>query len=123
VEHLAGVDPARHQVLTRRLDVGDDQVQALHRPRLGRRQVGADLDRAAGPGRRELDRAERVGPEVTVHTPAQPLVEGLGRSTSETGTSTTSSFMSTVESSVTAACGVLRTSVVLTAPPRGWMSW
>ena len=42
VEHLAHLDAAREQFVTRRLDVGDDQVQALGRAGRGRRDVRAE---------------------------------------------------------------------------------
>ena len=58
VEHLAHVGAVRDQVGARRLDVGDDQVQALGRAGRGRRDARAELDRAPGAGRRELDDPE-----------------------------------------------------------------
>ena len=78
VEHLADLDAAGDELVARRLDVGDDQVQALGRTGRGRREVRAELDRAPGARRRELDQAEVVtGGDVGVEPPAEARVELL----------------------------------------------
>jgi hypothetical protein len=78
VERLADLDPVRDQLVARSLEVGDDQVQVLGRARRRRGEVRAELDRAAGARRRELDDAEVVtGGEVGVEPPAEASVELL----------------------------------------------
>src|SRR5262249_44628519 len=42
VEHLAGLDTAGDEFVTRSLDVGDDEVEALGRARRGGRDLGAE---------------------------------------------------------------------------------
>src|SRR5581483_5307082 len=77
-EHLADLDTVREELVARGLDVGDDQVQALGRPGRGRRDIGAELDRAPRAGRRVLDDPEAViEGEVGVEPPPQPFVELL----------------------------------------------
>ena len=64
--------PRRDELVARRLDVGDDQLQALGRAGRGRRHALAERDRAARAGRRELDDAEGVADgEVGVGPPAE----------------------------------------------------
>ena len=79
MENLAGLDAVADEFGARGLDVGDDQVQALGRAGRGRREARAELNRAAGTRRRELDDAEAVtGGEVGVESPAEAQVELLG---------------------------------------------
>jgi hypothetical protein len=61
----------------RGLDVGDDQQQALRRAGRGRGQVGAELNRAPGTGRRELDQPKVLARTVGVEPPTQGTVERL----------------------------------------------
>ena len=64
--------PRAHQFVAGSRDVGDDQVLALGRTGRGGREVGAELDRAAGARRRELDQAEAAGGgDVGVDPPAE----------------------------------------------------
>ena len=79
VEHLADLGTAGDELVACRLDVGDDQVEALGRARRGRRDVRAELDRARRAGRRELDDPEAVVEgEIGVQPPPQAPVEALG---------------------------------------------
>jgi hypothetical protein len=72
VKYLARVGAIRDQLPARSLDVGDDQKQGLSRTGRGRREVHAELDCAAGTGRRELDQAEsRTGGAVGVKPPPE----------------------------------------------------
>src|SRR5215204_498724 len=79
VPDLADVDAAADQVVTGRLDVLDDQEQALQRAGLHRRRPLPELDR-----RRRARWGELHGPrarggfEVDVEPPPEALVEGLG---------------------------------------------
>src|SRR5664279_2112657 len=78
VEHLADLDTARHQLVAGYLDIGDDQVPNLSRTGRGRRESRAELDRALGARRRELDQAEVVtGGDVGVEPPPEARVELL----------------------------------------------
>src|SRR5215218_412320 len=66
VLHLADLDAALEQLGARPLDVGDDELQPLHRPG---RSIGdplADGDRAGRPARRELDEAQPVAHAVVL---------------------------------------------------------
>src|SRR4051812_12835087 len=54
------LDAAPGQVAGRRLDVLHHELETLNRAGLGLHDPLADRDRAAGPGRRELDEAHRV---------------------------------------------------------------
>src|SRR5882724_11916521 len=97
VEHLADLDAATEQLVAGGLDVGDDQVQSLGGAGCRRGHVLAEDDRGRGAKGSELDHAEVVtGGEVGIEPPTQADVKALGRSTSETGMTTTSSFISTV---------------------------
>ena len=79
VEHLTDLDTVRKQHVAGGLEVLDDQVQALGRTGRGRRDVRAELDRAAGARRRELDDPEVVARrDVGVEPPVETAVEGLG---------------------------------------------
>jgi hypothetical protein len=60
VEHLADLDTAPDQLVVRGLDVGDGQQQGLGGARFGRGEVRAELDRAPGARRGELDQAEVI---------------------------------------------------------------
>jgi len=112
VEHLADLDTASDEFVARSLDVGDDQVEAVRRAGRGRRDVRAELDRAPRSGRRELNDPEAViEGEVGVEPPPEFPVEPFARSTSETGMTITSSFMSSVAS----LASLVRTSLVLMA--------
>src|SRR6185312_5851214 len=73
VEDLAHLDAGGDQLVPGGLDVGNDQVQVLGRSGRGRRAVRAELDRARGAGRRELDNAGRR----VVQPPPKSLVELL----------------------------------------------
>jgi hypothetical protein len=78
VENLAGLDAATEQFVPCRLDVGDDQVQALSRARARRRDVVAEDHRAPGAGRRELDPAPvATSGEISVESPPEPCVKLL----------------------------------------------
>ena len=103
----------------RRLDVGDDQVQPLRRAGRGRRHARAELDRAARARRRELDDAEVVaGGDVGVEPPPEAARRTrLARSTSETGMTTTSSFMSTVAARGFSVPASLRAACCSSWPP------
>jgi hypothetical protein len=70
VEHFADLD-AIEQLFAGGLDVGDDQVQALGGAGRRRGDVLAEVDRAPGARRRELDHAE-------VFTAVVVGVEGAG---------------------------------------------
>jgi hypothetical protein len=73
VKPFARVDAVRDEFLARSLDVGDGQKQALSRTGRGRREVHAELDRAAGTGRRELEKAKVVTcGAVGVEPPPEP---------------------------------------------------
>jgi hypothetical protein len=77
VEGFAHCDPAR--VFARRLDVGDDQVQATRGAGCCRGDVPAEDDRGAGAGGRELDHAPVAARrEVGIEPPAEAGVESLG---------------------------------------------
>ena len=78
VEDLPDLDTAGEELLSRSLDVGHDQVQALGRPGRRRCELGAELDRAPGARRRELDDPEAVVEgEVGVEPPTEAAVELL----------------------------------------------
>ena len=77
VEHLADLGAAAGELASRGIDVGDCQVQVLGRTGRGRRQALAELDRAPGAGRRELDDAEAAAADIGVEPPAEPPVELL----------------------------------------------
>jgi hypothetical protein len=78
VEHLADLGTAGDELGARSLDVGDDQVQVLGRTGRGRGDARAELDRALGARRCELDDAEVVtSSAVGVEPPAETPVELL----------------------------------------------
>src|SRR5580704_18597360 len=78
VEDLAHLDATGEEVLTRGFDVGDGEVRALGRPRHGRRDVPAKLDRAAGAGGRELNQTQVLAAvDVGVEPPPEACVELL----------------------------------------------
>jgi hypothetical protein len=62
---------APSQLAARGLDVGDDQAQAQRGTGAGWRDVRAELDRAPGAGRRELEQAELAGHDVGVEPPPE----------------------------------------------------
>ncbi len=71
VEYLAHVDSQGAELLTRCLDIGDDQVQRLSGTGHRVREVRPELDRACGPWRRELDQAKVLaGGKIRVQPPA-----------------------------------------------------
>jgi hypothetical protein len=73
VKPFARVDAVRDEFLARSFDVGDGQKQPLSRTGRGRREVHAELDRAAGTGRRELEKAKVVTcGAVGVEPPPEP---------------------------------------------------
>ena len=73
VKPLARVDAVRDEFLARSLDVGDGQKQALSRTGRGRREVHAELERTAGTGRRELEKATvATWGAVGVEPPPEP---------------------------------------------------
>src|SRR5271155_2446489 len=77
VEELADLDAGGNQLVPGGHDVGDDQ-ESLGRTGSGRRDVLAELDRAPGARRRELDQAEIfAGGAVEVEPPSDPLVKLL----------------------------------------------
>ena len=113
VEELADLDAGGDQLVPGGHDVGNDQ-ECPGRTGSGRRDVLAEMDRAAGARRRELDQAEIfAGGAVNVEPPSDPLVNSFARSTSETGMTTTSSFMSILATPAFLAASLLRTSLVL----------
>ena len=71
VEHLANLGTAGDEITARSIDVGDDQVQVLGGAGRGRREAGAELDRAVGARRGELDEANVVTIDVGVESPAE----------------------------------------------------
>src|SRR5215213_5716722 len=75
VEDLAHLDAGGDQSVAGSLNVGDDQVSSLERSGRGRREIPAELDRAPGAERRELDHA-RAG-RRDVLPPPEPGVELL----------------------------------------------
>jgi hypothetical protein len=60
VEHLADLDAAAEEVRTRRIDVGDDQLQTLSGARLGCGEALAEGDRARRVRWRELRSSRSV---------------------------------------------------------------
>jgi hypothetical protein len=74
MEDPAHLDAGPDELRSRSLDVGDDQEQALGRPRLALR---AEVDRALGARWGELDGAVVAVPEVGVEPPAEGSVERL----------------------------------------------
>src|SRR6202453_626402 len=75
VEELADLDAGGDQLVPGGLDVGNDQ-ECLGRTGSGRRDVLAEMDRAGGAQRRELDQAEIFGGgAVNVEPPSDPLVK------------------------------------------------
>src|SRR3954447_22409690 len=78
VPDLADVGAAADQVLTRGLDVVDDDDQALQRAVVRRARARPELDRRLRAGRRELHAPySGEGLEVDVEPPSEALVEGL----------------------------------------------
>jgi hypothetical protein len=74
VKHLARIDAVCDEFAARRLDVGDGEEHCLCRTRCSRCEVYAELDRAAGAGRPELDQAEVVtGGAVGIQPPPGAL--------------------------------------------------
>src|SRR5277367_5168377 len=77
VEELADLDAGGDQVVPRGHDVGNDQ-ECLGRTGSGRRDVLAEMDRAAGARRRELNQMEIfAGGAVNVEPSSDPLVKLL----------------------------------------------
>jgi hypothetical protein len=60
VEQLAHLDAAADEVLARRVDVVDDQLEALSGARLGSREALPECDRAPRLRRCQLDRPDVV---------------------------------------------------------------
>jgi hypothetical protein len=78
MEEVADLDAAAGEELTRRLDVGDNHLQALDGARLRLDDALAKRDRAPGVGRRELDRPDALTElEIGVQPPSEALVEAL----------------------------------------------
>ena len=79
VEHRAHVGAVADELIPGGADVGDDQLQALGRPRCSRGDPSADDDRARRAGRGQLHHPEvRAGGEVGLQPSAQAPVEVLG---------------------------------------------
>jgi hypothetical protein len=96
VEHLAHLDATVDQLGPGCLDIGDDELQTFSRARCGRGDPTAEDDRARRARRRQLhDPEAAVTGEIGVQAPPQRLIEALGPVYPDTGTTTTSSFMST----------------------------
>src|SRR5271168_4318213 len=77
VEELADLDVGGDQLVPGGLDVGNDQ-ECLGRSGSGRRDVLAEMDRATGARRRELDQAEIFASgAVNVEPPSDPPVKPL----------------------------------------------
>src|SRR6516165_4308485 len=77
VEELADLDARGDQVVPGGLDVGNNQ-ECHGRTGSGRRDVLAEMDRATGARRRELDQAEIfTGGAVNVEPPSDPFVKLL----------------------------------------------
>ena len=64
--HLADLDPAGDELRMRSVNVGHHQLQALDRARRHVAEPRSDRDRAARPGRRQLDEADLVADLVVV---------------------------------------------------------
>src|SRR3954469_4213600 len=72
VERLADVDTACAQLRARSFDVGNDQIQVVHRAGLRRRDVRPELDRRVRAWRCYLDDAKLVATrDVGVGSPAE----------------------------------------------------
>ena len=72
VKNSARFYAIHYELLARSLDVGDSYEQSLGRTGRGRREVHAELDRAGGTGRCELDQAEIVtSSAIGVQTPPE----------------------------------------------------
>ena len=113
VEELADLDAGGDQVVPGGLDVGNDQ-ECLGRTGSGRRDVLAEMDRATGARRRELDQAEIfAGGAVNVEPPSDPFVKLLRALDIRNGDDETSSFMSIPATPAFLAASLLRTSLVL----------
>src|SRR4051812_42208779 len=79
VEGIADRDATGKQVLAGRLDVGNDQVQPLHRSGRSFAHILAEHDRAPGTWWRELNHAVvAAGRMVDVEPPTEIAVETLG---------------------------------------------
>src|SRR5271170_4919535 len=77
VEELADLDAGGDQLVPGGHDVGNDQ-ECFGRTGSGRRDVLAEMDRATGAWRRELDQAEIfAGGAVNVEPPSDSLVKLL----------------------------------------------
>src|SRR5580704_16112970 len=78
MEHLADLNAAPEQILSRGLDVSNDQIKALSGAGSRRRDVPAEDDRAPGARRRELNHAKVLTVVVVgVESPPEPRVELL----------------------------------------------
>ena len=78
MKHFADVDTPGDELVTRRHDIRDHQIRTLRRAGCDRRDFCAELDRAPGPGWRELDDSKSViKAEVGVEPPAESCVELL----------------------------------------------
>src|SRR5580704_3924193 len=79
MEHLADLNAAPEQILSRGLDVSNDQIKALSGAGSRRRDVPAEDHRAPGARRRELNHAKvRTVVVVGVEPPPQLRIERLG---------------------------------------------
>src|SRR4051812_13625983 len=79
MEQLTDCDSAALKFATGGLDIGHDQVQALHRARRSRRDILSEDDRATRAGRRELDYPVVVSRcVVDVHAPTEIAIEAFG---------------------------------------------
>ena len=119
MEDLADLHAAGRKLAARGRDVGDDQVEALGRARLGGRNAGAELDRGQRSGRGELhDPKPVLECEVGVESPPEARVEGF-RSI-DIGDRNDDCLELQVDLTRVAACSrPLRSSVVLTITSLG----
>src|SRR5262245_29641161 len=79
VKQCAHVSATIDELGTRRLDVGNDEIEILRRARHGRRDSLAEVDRAGRAWRRELYDPEIVTPgDIGVEPPTQAAVKALG---------------------------------------------
>src|SRR5204862_885084 len=74
---VARIDTLADELIVRRLDVRDDK-ETSSRTGGSRSEADAELDRARGARRGELDHPEVLVPEVRVQPPSEALVELLG---------------------------------------------
>ena len=78
MEHIADLGPPIDELGACGVDIGDDQVEAVGGSGFRLRDLGAELERAGRPGRRELHHAETiVEGEVGVEPPSETGIERL----------------------------------------------